>query len=624
MKAGWLKKPALSFRAQPNGGKVNIYWDGQMEQVFLSSSQSFEKHVTKLEPINIPASNQLPVLMAGILTITLALFPLFLWCTRIDFPAAIRTLGKEFASHLKLLSIKKEGLRSYFSSPYRIILIILFAALFLPHAFVVVKDVNFVTAYEVDPGSIIKSMIRLYHPGLVYNMNETTHARYYGWTYFSINFVLLLPVHALTALNILPNDTFFFVSIRLIFFLIGLASMLAFYEVAKRTLKHKLLSFTATLLYFLSPTVFMFFYFLHPETTGLLFLFLSILCLLQFNEEKAVDHRWYTWGLLCLVLSTLSKHVFLLTSLPVLFLFIHFYCREHQISILRFFISKKFAKILIATICFSVFIFFIINPYAFIKPERFLTNQKNLFFSHAGGAATLSRIEAIQAWIEIIKAEPMIFYSILTTPLAVLGAVFFGRDQKTGRALFIVNILSAVSFIVIMAYTSRFIIYAAYFAPIYPFFVLNILSIPLYILRKWDSKPIQLITSAVLVFFMLYTFRGYVTISLPIGYARLRYRDSVIYKTYKYVEEFIPAGSKISYDAFVAVPSDKEMTTCLFWDKCAEDIEEFHPDYVLFNEEYTFNGVYAPTVRLIDYVTKNQYERIDMIGIVSVWKKPDN
>ena len=36
---GWLvEKPVLIFYAQPKGGRVNIYWDGQLEQISLYSS----------------------------------------------------------------------------------------------------------------------------------------------------------------------------------------------------------------------------------------------------------------------------------------------------------------------------------------------------------------------------------------------------------------------------------------------------------------------------------------------------------------------------------------------------------------------------------------------------------
>ena len=80
---GWLvEKSVLIFQAKPNGGRVNIYWDGQVEQVSLFSSQPSKKFITKT--FKIPLSNKLPVLIAGVLTIAIALFPLILQFAKIN------------------------------------------------------------------------------------------------------------------------------------------------------------------------------------------------------------------------------------------------------------------------------------------------------------------------------------------------------------------------------------------------------------------------------------------------------------------------------------------------------------------------------------------------------------
>ena len=74
---GWLvEKPVLVFHAQPNGGRVNIYWDGQLEQVSLYSSSPYEKQVTIT--IDNPIFNKPPVFITCVLAITIAFFPLIL------------------------------------------------------------------------------------------------------------------------------------------------------------------------------------------------------------------------------------------------------------------------------------------------------------------------------------------------------------------------------------------------------------------------------------------------------------------------------------------------------------------------------------------------------------------
>ena len=84
----WLVgKPVLSFQAQPNGGSVNIYWDGQLEQVSLYSSQPYEKEVTKT--IENPISNKFPALISGVLTIAIILFSLVLLLSKTSISSIV-------------------------------------------------------------------------------------------------------------------------------------------------------------------------------------------------------------------------------------------------------------------------------------------------------------------------------------------------------------------------------------------------------------------------------------------------------------------------------------------------------------------------------------------------------
>jgi hypothetical protein len=512
---------------------------------------------------------------------------------------------------------------------------VFFAILFIPHAFVVVKDINFVTAYEVDPGSIILSILALFNH--FYNMNAGYHSQYYGWTYFSINFFLLLPLYIGMRLKLVNDNYYMFVAIRLIFFMIGLTSVLAFFEVAKKTLKQGLLAFASVLLFIASPPVFRFFYFLHPETTGLLFLFLGILCFFRYNEGFAKDYRWYTIGLLTLVLSVLAKHIFIIMALPVLFLFLYSYCHHQNKPVFRFLITKQFIKIFLQSMILSIIVFFIINPFAFLQPAIFIKNQIYLFTAQTTG--TLTQAEAINAWISILKTIPIIYISIIVFPLTLLGAMILGRGQNMGRMLYAVNIIGGVLFVAFIITTSRYIIYSGYFAPIYAFFVLNIISIPLFLIRKWNIKIIKILIIIPLVYFLFIEGLTDFSISIPTGYSRLMYQESLVYKVYDYIDKNIPTGSRITYDQYVAIPYYKGITGCFYWAECSTDyIEEFKPDYVLFVDNLTTNdvgGMKMPeTARLIKYVNDHHFVLIDTIEgrspetaeviPLEVWKKPGN
>jgi len=533
----------------------------------------------------------------------------------------------EIISHLELVRIKKENIRTYFSSPYRIFLIVIYTILFLPHVFVLVKDLGLISAFETDPGSIIVSIIGLFQNP--YNMNKNFHSWVYGWTYFSINFLLLIPIYLVKALKLVNDDYFFFVAIRSILFVIGLSSVLAFFDIAKRALKHGFLAFTAAMLFIASPVTSKFFYFLHPETTGLLFLFLGISCLLNYNDSQAKDARWYAFGLLSLVLSALSKHVFLFTAIPVLFLFVYLYCNHHEKSILSFLRSKQFIKVLFVTTLFSLFIFFIINPFAFFQPKIFLDGQIYLFSAHTQD--NITRSEALKLWLEIIKEVPAVFISIILAPLALFGLAFGAHDQKIERVLYAANIISAIFFVGFISVTSLHIINNTYFAPVYPFFILNLLSIPLYVFRRSKVGFIKFSVILSLIYLLFFLLVDSFSLSIPLGYTRLTYKDSITYETYSYIEKNIPNGSKITHDHLVPISSEKAVIGCQYWQGCGTDyIEEFNPDYVIFSENWLFNGERLPeALRLEKYVSDHHFILVDTIRhegadfTISVWKKPD-
>ena len=532
---------------------------------------------------------------------------------------------EEIKLHCQLLKINKKDLRGFFSSPYLIILIAIFSILFLPHAFVVVKDINFVLAYEVDPGSIIDSILSMYKN--LYNMNAGYHSKYYGWTYYWISFILLAPIYFVEKVILSGNLFAFFIGTRLLFFLIGLLSVLAFYRIIVRIFRNKLVGLIGGLLYISSPVISKYFYFLHPESTGLLFLFLGILCLLNFRDSEAKEHRWYTIGLLSLTLSALSKHPFILPAISVLGLFLITYFYYQRVSLIKFLFSWRFVKLLLITIGLPLLVFFVINPYAFLEPRVFLKYQLGLT-SNQLSSTSLTFFQGLNAWISIIRSLPVILISIILAPVSIVMSLVRSKD-KLGKSYYVVNIITAILFIVVFSILSRFIIDQMYFAPIYPLFILNLLSISLFIINELKQDKIKNITVAIFSALVLVIIIGNFNKSLPAAFKRLNYKRTTIYQTYNYIEKEIPEGSRIAYDHFVAIPSNKDFESCHYWRGCGTDyIEEFNPNYVIFNMKWTFGGsVHLPTQRLIDYIQDHNMTLDEVIGgdssyQVWVWKKP--
>ena len=61
------------------------------------------------------------------------------------------------------------------------LLVLIFSVLYLPQAFVMFQDINLISAFEVDPGSMIASINDLFQTP-IYNMMNGYHSKFYGWT----------------------------------------------------------------------------------------------------------------------------------------------------------------------------------------------------------------------------------------------------------------------------------------------------------------------------------------------------------------------------------------------------------------------------------------------------------
>ncbi len=214
-----------------------------------------------------------------------------------------------------------EGIRGTLAQPAAMLLALIFTLLYLPQAFILIEDMGLISAFEVDPGSHIHAMRDvLAH----YSMHAGYHSKYYGWTYFFIQYVLLSPLYQFSQAFGVPDETAIYFGIRLILFVIGLASTLAFYALVHRLFNRQTLSLAAGAMYALSPVTAKFFYFIHPETTGILFIFLSLHALLDFRRNPG-DGVIYTAGVFALVLASLSKQIYFLLALPVMWVFfLHF------------------------------------------------------------------------------------------------------------------------------------------------------------------------------------------------------------------------------------------------------------------------------------------------------------
>jgi hypothetical protein len=536
---------------------------------------------------------------------------------------SIQIAGKEIKRHIDLLIKEIPNLKNLYKSPSQLIIIALYCILFLPHVFIIVGDYNFVLAYEVDPGSIIKSIISLYQN--YYNMNAAYHSSFYGWTYYVINFVLLLPLFIAKSINLISSYHYIFIGIRLILFLIGLLTVAFLYKISDMIFKNSQLSFLAAVLYIASPVTSQYFYTIHPESTGILFMLISIICLLRFSKTSGTDERWYFWGLISCVLSTLAKHVFLITSLSILISFYYAYCYYQRISILMFIRTKTFLRTICLSILVSICLFFIINPFAFIQPIIFINNQRTLFSVHTGGSLLNSTV--LRKWFLVINEIPMLYCMFVIVPVLLLVNIFQVKRDRFYRVLCNINLLTIGIFVISIITSSSYIISNGYFAPIYILVIIAFLSFFVTILslvnKGWYKLTISASITYIVIIILIFNFSKSITNS----YNRFMYQNTLIYKVYSYIDTTIPDKSKIAYDLFVTYPSYKKIIGCQFWQGCGTDyIDEFSPDYVMFNKDWKFNDEITPeTKRLLKYVQEHNFVILTSISdgsnVVDIWGK---
>ncbi|MEM6811420.1 MAG: hypothetical protein AAF549_03025, partial [Pseudomonadota bacterium] len=198
---------------------------------------------------------------------------------------------KSLSKYFDNFAVRAHELISDHQKHYLPWLIFLFSVVYLPLAFLLVEDLGLISAFEVDPASHISAVESLLK---TYNMHESYHSKYYGWTYFGINFFLLVPIKLFTVLFGIESNFFLYFGIRFILFSIGLASLVAFYYVIVNFFKSHVIAFIAGLLYVFNSVGYKYFYIIHPETTGILFIFLAVLALQNFvkNPDNLKIYYW--------------------------------------------------------------------------------------------------------------------------------------------------------------------------------------------------------------------------------------------------------------------------------------------------------------------------------------------
>jgi hypothetical protein len=483
-------------------------------------------------------------------------------------------------------------------------LTVIFSILYLPHAFIMIQDINLISAFEVDPGSIIASINDLFNKP-IYNMLNGYHSKFYGWTFFSINFLLLTPLKILRYFFGIKSQTPILFAIKIIYFAIGLLMTLAFYQALNKLSGNRFLviNFLFSVLFIVSSLHYVF-YFIHPESTGALFIFLSISSLHLFIKESKL--LLYYTGVIFLVMASLAKQTFFIAALPILFCFIDVYRKGINMNSSSFFTSTHFFKLLKNTFYLSLLVSFIIHPYAFIKPIEFLNFQYSLSQSFSS-AGDISYMHSINSWVSLIKNNPLMYFSFISLSIVIPYAFFMYKKSNLYEYFLVsMNGVAAIFIFLFVAFGNRLVYHDAYLFPCYLFLFFNIFAIVQFLIietRKFKLLLFREFFYITFISFFLFFIVVGLKSTLHDSRARLDYKNSIAFRTYEYINNNIKPGDRIAHDHFVAVPYEMNNISCHFWRGCGTDhIDKFSPNYVIFNPDWSFNGISVETERLAKYV----------------------
>lgn len=529
---------------------------------------------------------------------------------------------------ISMKSITNKNLGN-FSRAYFIIFLTLLAGIYsyiyFPHAFIINEDITLINANDVDAGSIMTSILSLFdYP--YYSMFNSYHSNYYGWTYYVVTFLFLIPVKTVNYLFFNSDPTIDYLTIRLVFFLIGLFYVLATFTLFNKISlnKERFFSFLLSLLLLL-PFATNLFIQIHPETTGLLFLTLGILFLINFSRNYL--NKSFNYSIFFLALASCAKQIFFIGSIPLLICFYTLLAKKKNLTFYKYLTNSESKKYFYRSAKIGILVFFAINPYVILHPIDFIMRQGQLMLGAQSGS--ISFYENINAWLNLIKGQTFLYISLIIVPINILSSfiLYWKKDKTVNFYLNMANCF-AILFILIMTIRGNNYLHSAhYLNPLSLFLYLNILSVGLFLINfsnKITAIIIRIFIYSFLVYYLIFQYSN-VKVYLE---ERLDFKSTLPYITYEYIKNLTKddPSLRIAHDHFIAPPSDLKFT-CHYWNTCSGDlIYDFNPDYLIFNADWTYVGKpHIPTTRLKQYAIEKNMILIDKINngavIIYVYKK---
>jgi len=473
-------------------------------------------------------------------------------------------------------------------------LFFLYASLFFNQIFIGNYNLNFATAFEVDPGSIMDSIYKMYNFPIYSHFNGF-HSKFYGWAYNSICFFLTIPLMIIGSIYTFDLENAFIIEIRIIHFLIGFLMISFFYLFLNEYFKNRFFPLILCVaIIFASGNEF--FYFIHPETIGVLFLILAAWCFKKCLSIYSI--KFFYLSLIFLTLAALSKQIFAIYCLICFIYFFLYYFKDlkgkYSKNRSNFnFIFRVFLIALITSI--------LVMPYAFISPLKFISYQIELsttFYENT------SFFDSIFSWSSAIKQNFFLTSNLLLNMFFMIYVLI--RQKKAPTHYWFFNFSIFFYFITIASVNKNnpqlVYLYLVNFLLLFNYIFLN------YIKVKDYFYTIFIISILLTNFYNIYNEYPELKSKLE---RRLDKKNSLVYLSYNFINNIQNDKLVIFHDQHVAVPS--QHTSCHFWKECndMDYVSTINPDYIIYAENYKIDwaGYNVKPDRIKEYInSSNQYE----------------
>ncbi|MFY2509942.1 glycosyltransferase family 39 protein [Vibrio pectenicida] len=459
----------------------------------------------------------------------------------------------------------------------------------LVYAISVVTRVNSSEFMGVDPQSIVAAINQLTTPPY-YNMNEPYHSQYYGWTYFSLNFVVIFIAKCIG----FGSEFEINVLIRSVIFIIGACLVLSLY-LFSREIFSKLVSFFLVLYFMFDPVVSHYITLIHPESLGMTLQIVGCYFLIRFYKSGGKDSWKFYLSIVLLSLSSLAKQPFFIVNFVIGFVYLKFLSDKLNFSF-KSIIGLFFRSVLVFLVCF-----FIIHPYAFIEFDRFITAQLYLSSNHSLGDMS----EVLNIWFS--EYTKSLLFSIHTL---VFFIVAFSKNRNKYHFISLISVSLVVA---LFMYQSRIFISLGYLFPLY---LLAFVNVSYFIVGCFERNTLY---SKSLVFvalvFICINFISNFSFSVFSNYNKY-YTDGLATKNkiWDYIKT-LPENKKIAYSPNIAMPQPYKLIGCHAWQGCAKsnDLARYDPDIIIYSPGY----YYFESEDYTDYIKKNGFNLIKTVSPTS-------